>query len=108
MTGRPRRVAQFHPEVVERAVRTNRPNLVILNHADYFVYSVHETQKVSDCIEDSIARIESTLACRIDYIGTGPSTLVRRTAGGIETLPNESNLVGSSAALPAIHLSVIR
>ena len=78
VTGRPRRVAEFHDDVVARAIRVNRPDLVFLNHADYFDYSIHEESSVTPLAARKISELESRLGVKIDYVGSGPSHLITR------------------------------
>ena len=61
VTGRPRRVASFHKEVVFRAIRANRPDLVFLNHVDYFDYTIHGEHNLSLPAAHRIHHLESSL-----------------------------------------------
>lgn len=82
VTGRARRVARFDADVVLRAIRANRPDLVFLNHADYFDYSVHEKSELTPRLRRAAADIELQLGTRIDELGTGPSRLISRPTPG--------------------------
>lgn len=82
VTGRPRRVAKFHDGVVSRAIRTNRPDLIFLNHVDYFDYTIHEDSIVTPLAARNIAQIESQLGMNVDYVGTGPSCIIDRPVHG--------------------------
>ena len=82
VTGRARRVAWFDAAVVLRAIRANRPDLVFLNHADYFDYSVHEKLGLTPRVRRAVSEIERHLGVNIDHLGTGPSCNVRRPRSG--------------------------
>ena len=82
VTGRLRRVAEFHDEVVVRALRTNQPDLVFLNHVDYFDYGVHERDSVNGSVARKLSEIETRLGFKIDYAGSGPSCVIPRPLSG--------------------------
>ena len=82
VTGRARRVAEFHEEVVVRAIRANRPDLVFLNHVDYFDFSVHEQPYLTDRAAQEVYEMECRLRLEIDHIGVGPGRVIRRPVGG--------------------------
>ena len=76
VTGRPRRVAEFDEEVVLRAIRANRPDLVILNHVDYFDYAIHEEPDLTPQVACRVSELESRLGLKIDYVGSGPGRVI--------------------------------
>ena len=78
VTRRVRRVAKFDEEVVQRAIDVNEPDLMFLNHVDYFDYSLYEQPCVSESAAREVARLERRVGVRIDHIGVGPSTILRR------------------------------
>ena len=82
VTGRPRRVAEFHEEVVTRAIRANRPDLVFLNHIDYFDYTIHEKPRITPRAQYRVSELESRLGWKIDHVGSGPSHVIERPAYG--------------------------
>ena len=82
VTGRPRRVAEFHDEIVSRAIQANRPDLVFLNHVDYFDYTIHERPSISGLAACRVAELESRLGMKIDHVGSGPSHVIDRPAHG--------------------------
>ena len=73
VTGRPRRVASFHDDAVLRAIRANRPDLVFLNHVDYFDYRIHEEPNITELAAHRISELELRLGLKIDHVGSGPS-----------------------------------
>jgi len=76
-TKRVRRVAEFHAEVVKRAIQVNQPNIIVLNHADYVDYACHDSQKITDPVVGFINKISESIGQRIDYVGTGKSTILK-------------------------------
>ena len=85
VTGRPRRVAEFQEEVVLRAVRANRPDLVILNHVDYFDYAVHGKLDLTPEVARRVSKLESRLGLKIDHVGSGPGRVIDRLMYGWHT-----------------------
>ena len=82
VTGRPRLVAKLHEEIVLRAVRMNRPDLVILNHVDYFDYAIHEKPSLTSRVACKVSELESRLGLKIDHVGSGPSRVIDRPVYG--------------------------
>ena len=82
VTGRPRLVAKFHEEIVLRAIRTNRPDLVILNHVDYFDYAIHEKPSLTPQVVCRVSELESRLGLKIDHVGSGPGCVIDRPVYG--------------------------
>jgi adenylosuccinate synthase len=76
VTKRVRRVAEFHPEIVKRAVEVNNPNILVLNHLDYVDYSCHDSDDISDTVTKFIDKISVDIARRIDFTGTGKATIL--------------------------------
>ncbi len=70
-----RRVAKFDAQIVRNAIKHNQPTSIILNHADYCdnaCYNGEPTLIVGSVIKE----IEKNICRKINYIGTGPATLV--------------------------------
>ena len=82
VTGRARRVARFHSEVAVRAIRANRPDLVVLNHVDYFDYTAHGKSAISSRISVCVQDVEEQIDVQIDHVGTGPSHFCDRPQDG--------------------------
>lgn len=72
-----RRVAYFDETIVNEAIRSNRPNVIVLNHADYFDYSMHDRNECSELQMDHIINIEKLIDAKIDYIGNGANSIFR-------------------------------
>ena len=82
VTGRPRRVAEFDEDVVLRAIRANHPNLIVLNHVDYFDYSLHKGIEIGGTAGQAVFDLEKRLQVDIDFVGLAPGVLVERPEGG--------------------------
>ena len=82
VTGRARRVAGFDEEVVLQAIRANRPDLVILNHVDYFDYAIHEKPNLTPQVACRVSELESRLGLKIDHVGSGPGCVIDRPVCG--------------------------
>lgn len=76
-TRRVRRVGQFAPGLVQRAIAANNPTQIVLNHLDYVDASASKGNfssragKFVQWVEDHIGRT-------ISWVGTGPGSLVSR------------------------------
>lgn len=77
VTKRVRRVAKFDMGVVRRAITVNQPNIVVLNHCDYFDYSLNNQTFLSEVAEEGVSHIEKQIG-RVDYVGTGDRTIFER------------------------------
>lgn len=77
VTKRMRRVAEFDVDVVRRSINANCPNIIVLNHCDYFDYSINNQTFLSEFVENRIKCIEKKIG-KIDYIGTGDKTIFTR------------------------------
>jgi adenylosuccinate synthase len=72
-----RRVGRFDPEIVRRAIAVNHPSRVVLNHLDYVdprIRGTGLTVKAREFVE----RIESEIGRQVDWLGTGPASIVER------------------------------
>ena len=96
ITGRLRRVAHFDKDVVARAIAANRPDLLFLNHADYFDYAVHEQSELTDRAGQEVSELEHSLGAMIDYVGVGPRGVIRRPARG---WPRRDLVRGAASAM---------
>lgn len=82
VTGRPRRVARFHEDIVLRAISVNRPDLLVVNHVDYFDYSVHEQPYLTSRVAQKVYEMECQLRLTIGHVGVGPSKIIGRPEEG--------------------------
>ena len=60
VTKKTRRIAEFDSEIVLRAIMSNRPTKIVLNHLDYIEKNIRES---------FIKKIEKSIHQKIDYIG---------------------------------------
>ena len=82
VTGRTRRVARFHEDVVLHAISVNRPSSLFLNHVDYFDCSLYEQPGLSEAAACEVDSLERRVGCEIDHVGVGPTRIIRRPAAG--------------------------
>lgn len=71
-----RRVGTFDKELVISAIKANNPNIIVLNHVDYFDYSCTNKPVLSEKQLTNIKNIESQIKRKINYIGNGPNTFI--------------------------------
>lgn len=76
VTNRIRRVARFDSEVISDAIIANRPNVIVLNHVDYFDMKQHGKKTLSKRQLNAISSIEKAIGSRIDYVGNGPDNII--------------------------------
>ncbi|OWV98767.1 adenylosuccinate synthetase [Rhizobium sp. R693] len=87
VTKRLRRVGEFDPNLVRRAISVNRPDRVVLNHMDY-VGEQHEMNRPSSPVSEFLGRITPQIG-PIHWLGFSPTTVVEnvccseRIAGGM-------------------------
>lgn len=82
VTRRPRRVAIFHDDIALRSISVNRPDLLFLNHVDYFDYSIHEQPYLTERAAWKICDLECLIGAEINHVGVGPSKVICRPADG--------------------------
>lgn len=75
-----RRVGLFDPEIVKRAIDANKPNVIVLNHADYFDYSMHNKSEISGAQTMCIQYIQHDIQRSINYVGNGENIIIRNKA----------------------------
>lgn len=77
VTKKRRRVAEFDIDVVNRSIDSNCPNIIVLNHCDYFDYSINNQDYLSVHAEKFVRDIETQIG-KIHYVGTGDNTIFSR------------------------------
>lgn len=75
VTGRRRRVARFHPDIVREAIVVNKPSITVLNHVDYVDYKTRESERITEKAISFISQIEKKIGEVIDYWGCSPSMI---------------------------------
>jgi adenylosuccinate synthase len=76
-TKRIRRVGTFDPVLARRAIATNNPSRIVLNHLDYVDAGVRKGVFNARAI-DFLNMVEGAINRTIDWIGTSPSRLLLR------------------------------
>jgi len=76
VTGNIRRVANFDPEIVISSIEVNKPNLIVLNHADLFDYKSWKNGILTDKVINNVRKIEKKIKRSIDFVGIGPDILI--------------------------------
>ncbi len=78
VTKRVRRVAFFNSSVVKQAISANSPNIIVLNHCDYFDHVIHGLKVLTTKAEGRILSVEESIERKIDYLGTADDILFER------------------------------
>jgi len=72
-----RRVGEFDPEIVRRAIQANQPTRIVLNHLDYVDPEVRQgflTAKAHAFVE----KVETAIGRHVDWLGVGPDRVVEQ------------------------------
>lgn len=78
VTGRLRRVARFDPLLVKEAIMVNRPDKIVLNHADYLDAEC-SAQGLTPRVSEFVSSVAFEIGRRIDLVGVGPDDLLPHT-----------------------------
>jgi adenylosuccinate synthase len=82
-----RRVGQFDPIMVRRAIEFNNPTRIVLNHFDYVDPGVRERRFNVNALA-FLKKVENDIGRDVDLVGTGPATLIpRKDIGNSELHP---------------------
>jgi adenylosuccinate synthase len=82
-----RRVGLFDAAVVKRAIEINNPTRIVLNHFDYVDPGVREHRFSVNALI-FLKKVESDIGREVDFVGTGPDTLIpRKDIGNSERHP---------------------
>ena len=79
VTGKLRRVGDFDPEIVRRALDVNMPNRLVLNHLDYVGKKQDIEDEKSD-VRKFINKVESDIDREVDWYGFSGSEIIDRIA----------------------------
>lgn len=77
-THRVRRIGRFDPNIVKRAINSNRPHRVVMNHMDYIDPTGAEGGPTWRS-QKFLVQVEHELGRRIDLLGFGPASLEPRS-----------------------------
>ncbi len=75
VTKKTRRVARFSAGIVNKAVVTNNPSTIILNHLDYICSKNQNNSNL--IISKFISTVEKAIKHKISYLGFGPESIER-------------------------------
>ncbi|MFE4950406.1 adenylosuccinate synthetase [Leifsonia sp. NPDC056665] len=76
VTHRVRRVGEFDPEIVKRAIYANQPTHLVLNHVDYV--TSFDSQESTSRVANFLERVEESIGRRVDFVGFDDRSLVGR------------------------------
>jgi adenylosuccinate synthase len=76
-TKKVRRVGNFDATMVRRAIAINNPTRIVLNHFDYVDPGVRENRFNVTALS-FLKRVENDIGREVDFVGTGPATLIPR------------------------------
>lgn len=76
VTKKLRRVGRFDPSLVCDAIHANKPDVIFLNHADYYDVENADNPVLSERQRCCIANVEKKIGQRINYVGNGPRTII--------------------------------
>lgn len=85
-----RRVARFDPDIVKKAIATNQPTAIILNHLDYVDSQFGNKEGLSIRVVKFVSDVEKRTGRKIDYLGFGPEGLLKNTLSAIDVRTRES------------------
>lgn len=77
VTQRLRRVGRFDDQIVVRAIMTNQPHRIVMNHLDQVDYNVAASNKMTDKASEFIVQVQDRIGRRIDTVGTGEQVLIQ-------------------------------
>jgi adenylosuccinate synthase len=75
-----RRVAEFDPSIVKRAIRANAPTSIYLNHVDYVDAECRGTGRLTQRAVKFVTEVERTIGKEISHVGVCPSSVISRSA----------------------------
>jgi adenylosuccinate synthase len=72
-----RRIGRFDFDLVRQAILVNQPTSIVLNHLDYVDISCRQLNVLTREIFNYVNNIESLINNKINFIGVGPSSLIK-------------------------------
>ena len=82
-----RRVGQFDAAMVRKAIEVNNPTRIVLNHFDYVDPGIREHRFNLNALA-FLKKVENDIGREVDFVGTGPATLIpRKDIGSAEFHP---------------------
>lgn len=80
VTKKTRRVGQFDPELVKRAIWANKPIMIVMNHLDYIDPEIRDSDVVTDKVNEWLFQVENQIGRPIDVLGTSEWGMLDRHA----------------------------
>jgi len=78
VTKKVRRVGNFDPDLVRRAILVNQPKRIVLNHLDYVDARVRDNAELTTKARHFVKKVEAEIDQEIDWLGTGPAAILSR------------------------------
>jgi adenylosuccinate synthase len=78
VTNKVRRVGLFDSQVVEQAIRANKPTRIVLNHLDYVDAMCARMRSLTHATEAFVRKVESSIAHKLRFVGIDPQTVIER------------------------------
>lgn len=91
VTKKIRRVAEFDPAIVKKAIEVNNPTKIVLNHVDYFDINSKDGIITAKAL-NQIKRIEKLINRKIGFLGMDRSTLYEKVTIGTPQNVNEKQI----------------
>ncbi len=86
VTNRVRRVGEFDPSVVRRAIAANSPSHLVLNHLDYVAPPRDEHRFAR--LEKFVAEVESSVGMAVTFVGLDRSSILDRSELRVRAVRN--------------------
>lgn len=80
VTKKTRRVGEFDPELVKRAIWANKPSMIVMNHLDYIDPEIRDADTLTDKVHGWLFEIENKIGRHIDVVGTSEWGMLDRMA----------------------------
>jgi adenylosuccinate synthase len=71
-----RRVARFDSSIVRKAIISNEPSRVVLNHLDYVDAEKSSEKGISYRIKVFVKQVESSIGRNVNFLGIGPGSII--------------------------------
>lgn len=71
VTNKIRRVGMFDPAIVKKAIECNNPDIIVMNHIDYFDMKNQNIDQLFIAQYNKIIKIQSSIGRQINYVGNG-------------------------------------
>ncbi len=89
VTQKLRRVGEFDPDLVKRAIIANRPDQIVLNHMDY-VGEASDLARRGSAIRNFLDRVTAEIGRSIDWVGFSPLAITNASGGETVSLDHSA------------------